>query len=62
MKETGVDVGEKILLGPFETEGVFGLGVGSVKSSSLDVGAPPGIIGWARWSSLYTATSVARAY
>ena len=45
LEETGVDVSEEILLGPFKTELVLGLGVSGVKSSSLDVGSPPGIVG-----------------
>lgn len=45
LEETGVDVGEEILLGPFETEFVLGVGVGGVESRSLDVGSPPCIIG-----------------
>ncbi len=46
LQETRVDVGEEVLLGPLDAKGMLGLGVGSVESGSLDVGAPPGIVGW----------------
>lgn len=46
LEKTSVDIGEEVLLGPFEAECVFFLGVCSVKSASLHVGAPPSIVCW----------------
>lgn len=46
LEEDAVDVGEKVLLRPLETEGVFGCSVCGVESTPLHVRAPPGIVGW----------------
>lgn len=45
LKEEGIDIGEDVLLGPLQTEGVLLRGKGSMKSCPLHVGAPPSIVG-----------------
>jgi hypothetical protein len=48
LEKVGVDVGEEVLLGPFQTVFVRGGSVGRVEGGPLDVGAPPGIVCWVR--------------
>ena len=45
LQETGVDVGEEILLAPFKTESVGSGGEGGVKSIALNIRSPPRIVG-----------------
>lgn len=45
LEETGIDVGEEILLRPLETEGVEILGISGVQGLALHVGTPEGVVG-----------------